>query len=102
MEAWNTSLIIISLAPRATTNRATFWLANCTSNTLSCTRDMTRRSGGAQRKWLTKFCIQTVEKQGDKNGGVTQAHPGREAERPHDGEKETEEWRDQRTMDWNR
>jgi hypothetical protein len=88
--------------PLATAKRATLRLANLVSKTNSETWDTRRRSGAAQRKWLSRLWTQQAEKQGERKGGVTQTTPGVEEDNGERGLKETTEWKEARISDWNR
>jgi hypothetical protein len=50
---------------------------------------------------LTRFSTQIGEKHGERNGGVIQTEDGEGEGTTERGETEMEEWRDQRTWDWN-
>jgi hypothetical protein len=43
-----------------------------------------------------------VVKQGEANGGVTQTTPAVTEDRAEEGQKDTREWKEARTWDWNR
>jgi hypothetical protein len=76
-------------------------LANSATNTFSSTKHTRIRSAGAERKKVTKFETQDLEKHGERNGGVIHRGHGELGGGRKDGDGDTSEWNDDRMWDWN-